>query len=298
MLCSVAVNRQSRRIYVTYELSDVQASILDHSDVVELLLRWDVNRNTSHHLKLDASVAVCSQTGPCSRMVVARRHRFTGERERADVLDITKAVRESFATGQMANLRLRLKVKSRVRDEHDLKPDDCFLVLFRSIPTRHQEFGDFPAQQPIRSERVRRALSLASIIREQPSGSVAPGSVAAGNGAQEIGAGCELLRWYISFEEVGWGDWIITPRGFTANHCSGRCQVTRNLSFNCTNHAFIKNVYLRRVHRLGQPLNPAILPVTCVPRDFNSMSLIYMNDESELVNRIMVDMVVRSCSCM
>ena len=35
--------------------------------------------------------------------------------------------------------------------------------------------------------------------------------------------GCCMEHFYVNFTEIGWNDWIIQPKGYVANHCTGSC---------------------------------------------------------------------------
>lgn len=42
---------------------------------------------------------------------------------------------------------------------------------------------------------------------------------------------------YISFAEIGWGDWIISPKGFHAYFCRGSCSRLASITESGTDHA-------------------------------------------------------------
>ena len=35
---------------------------------------------------------------------------------------------------------------------------------------------------------------------------------------------CGRRKLYVDFKDIGWGDWIISPKSFAAHYCSGQCQ--------------------------------------------------------------------------
>ena len=37
------------------------------------------------------------------------------------------------------------------------------------------------------------------------------------------GTGCCMEHFYVNFTAIGWDDWIIAPKGYAANHCTGSC---------------------------------------------------------------------------
>ena len=41
--------------------------------------------------------------------------------------------------------------------------------------------------------------------------------------ADNCGTGCCMENFYVNFTAIGWDDWIIVPKGYAANHCTGSC---------------------------------------------------------------------------
>ncbi len=44
-----------------------------------------------------------------------------------------------------------------------------------------------------------------------------------GGGAGRQGALCGRRRLSVDFADIGWADWIISPRSFEAHYCAGAC---------------------------------------------------------------------------
>ena len=98
---------------------------------------------------------------------------------------------------------------------------------------------------------------------------------------------CSLKSWYVTFEELGWGDWIVTPRGVNANYCEGSCSIDRNM----TNHAFIKKVYRERYHRYDLP------EANCVPTRIHPMSILFSTNGTIFLKK-MPEMKAEACGCL
>ena len=79
--------------------------------------------------------------------------------------------------------------------------------------------------------------------------------------------GCRLRQSYITFREMHWDDWIISPSGFSANWCSGRCRAGRDGS-----------------------------KKTCQPTRRSSLQLRYF-DGDNIVNATLNNWIVESCGC-
>lgn len=50
---------------------------------------------------------------------------------------------------------------------------------------------------------------------------------------------------FISFAEIGWGDWIISPKGYHANFCRGSCSRLSSMTLPGSDHATTIQVSLK-----------------------------------------------------
>ncbi|KAJ8931299.1 hypothetical protein NQ314_015800 [Rhamnusium bicolor] len=101
---------------------------------------------------------------------------------------------------------------------------------------------------------------------------------------------CSRHKMYVDFSEVGWSDWIVAPPGYDAYHCQGECNFPLADHLNTTNHAIVQT--------LMNSVNPTKVPKTCcVPTQLNSISMLYLDDESKVVLKNYKEMVVIGCGC-
>lgn len=101
---------------------------------------------------------------------------------------------------------------------------------------------------------------------------------------------CARQKMYVSFDDVGWSDWIVAPPGYDAYHCQGECNFPLAAHLNTTNHAIVQT--------LMNSVNPAKVPKTCcVPTALNSISMLYLDDENKVVLKNYKEMVVIGCGC-
>ncbi|KAM3862351.1 protein DVR-1-like [Diretmus argenteus] len=101
---------------------------------------------------------------------------------------------------------------------------------------------------------------------------------------------CKPRRLYIDFKDVGWQDWIIAPQGYMANYCHGECPFPLSESLNGTNHAILQTL----VHSLDPHGTPQ---PCCVPIRLSPISMLYYDNNDNVVLRHYQDMVVDECGC-
>lgn len=102
---------------------------------------------------------------------------------------------------------------------------------------------------------------------------------------------CTRYEMFVDFEEIGWSGWIISPNSYNAYHCAGECPFPLGQSQKPTNHATVQSI----VHVLGVGKN--INTPCCVPNKLYSISLLYFDDNENVILKQYDDMVVASCGC-
>ncbi|CAN9508919.1 unnamed protein product [Ophioblennius macclurei] len=103
---------------------------------------------------------------------------------------------------------------------------------------------------------------------------------------------CQRVPLYVDFDEIGWSGWIISPRGYNANHCRGSCPFPLGGGLAATNHATVLSI----MHALRLS-SDVVEPPCCVPERLESISLLYFDDDENVVLKQYDDMVAVSCSC-
>uniref|UniRef100_A0A3B3V8X2 Bone morphogenetic protein 6 n=1 Tax=Poecilia latipinna TaxID=48699 RepID=A0A3B3V8X2_9TELE len=99
-----------------------------------------------------------------------------------------------------------------------------------------------------------------------------------------IRATCKLSS-YVSLQ-----DWIIAPEGYAANYCDGECSFPLNGHMNATNHAIVQTL----VHLM----NPENVPKPCcAPTKLHAISVLFFDDNSNVILKKYKNMVVRACGC-
>ncbi|XP_055967299.1 bone morphogenetic protein 3 [Sorex fumeus] len=95
----------------------------------------------------------------------------------------------------------------------------------------------------------------------------------------------------VDFADIGWSDWIISPKSFDAYYCSGACQFPMPKSLKPSNHATIQSI----VRAVG--VVPGIPEPCCVPEKMSSLSILFFDENKNVVLKVYPNMTVESCAC-
>lgn len=104
---------------------------------------------------------------------------------------------------------------------------------------------------------------------------------------------CCRQQFYIDFRLIGWNDWIIAPAGYYGNYCEGSCPaympgVPSSVS---SFHTAVVNQYRLR------GMSPGSVNSCCIPTKLSTMSMLYFDDEYNIVKRDVDNMIVEECGC-
>ncbi|XP_006864162.1 PREDICTED: bone morphogenetic protein 6 isoform X1 [Chrysochloris asiatica] len=189
------------------------------------------------------------------------------------------------------NMGLQLSVVTR--DAVHISPRAAGLVG-RDGPYDKQPF--MVAFFKVSEVHVRATRSASSRRRQQSrnrstqSQDVSRVSSASDYNSSELKTACRKHELYVSFQDLGWQDWIIAPKGYAANYCDGECSFPLNAHMNATNHAIVQTL----VHLM----NPEYVPKPCcAPTKLNAISVLYFDDNSNVILKKYRNMVVRACGC-
>lgn len=102
---------------------------------------------------------------------------------------------------------------------------------------------------------------------------------------------CRRRDQIIHFKDLGWDDWVIFPRMYSAYYCAGTCQIPDDKKMK-TSHARLQ-LFLSQ-----QDSDLANAPC-CVPDQLGSITMLYYGGPGEgtYVLKEMNDFVVKSCAC-
>ncbi|XP_025243455.1 bone morphogenetic protein 8B-like [Theropithecus gelada] len=108
-----------------------------------------------------------------------------------------------------------------------------------------------------------------------------------GTGLQPV---CRRHELYVSFQDLGWLDWVIAPQGYSAYYCEGECSFPLGSCMNATNHAILQSL----VHLMTPD---AVPKACCAPTKLSATSVLYYDSSNNVILRKHRNMVVKACGC-
>ena len=101
---------------------------------------------------------------------------------------------------------------------------------------------------------------------------------------------CRRHGLYVSFDDLGWQDWIIAPEGYSADYCHGDCPFPLGTHMNATNHAVVQTL----VHMMAHATIPQ---PCCAPVQLTAITVLFIDDQNNVVLKKYQNMVVKTCGC-
>ncbi|NP_001082633.1 growth/differentiation factor 10 precursor [Xenopus laevis] len=102
---------------------------------------------------------------------------------------------------------------------------------------------------------------------------------------------CSRRYLKVDFADIGWSEWIISPKSFDAYYCSGACEFPMAKVVRPSNHATIQSI----VKAVG--IIPGVPEPCCTPDMMNSLSVLFLDEGRNMVLKVYPNMSVESCSC-
>ncbi|XP_053516499.1 LOW QUALITY PROTEIN: bone morphogenetic protein 8A-like [Artibeus jamaicensis] len=206
------------------------------------------------------------------------------------VLDVT-AASDRWLSNRNEDLGLRLYVETE--DGRSVDPGLAGLLGRRAPRSKQPFMVTFfrESPNPTRVPRAVRSLRrrLPKKTNELPQPNKLPGifdDIHGSHGRQV----CRRHELYVSFQDLGWLDWVIAPQGYSAYYCEGECSFPLDSCMNATNHAIVQSL----VH-LMKP--DAVPKACCAPTKLSATSVLYYDSSNNVILRKHPNMVVKACGC-
>ncbi len=95
---------------------------------------------------------------------------------------------------------------------------------------------------------------------------------------------------YVNFDDFGWTNWVIAPKGYDAYYCRGSCAFPIPGHLSPTSHAVIQST-------ISSMDSDFMDPACCIPDKLKSIAMLYLDNNDRVVYQKKEDMVVVSCAC-
>ncbi|NXU71554.1 GDF10 factor, partial [Oreotrochilus melanogaster] len=102
---------------------------------------------------------------------------------------------------------------------------------------------------------------------------------------------CSRRYMKVDFADIGWNEWIISPKSFDAYYCAGACEFPMPKIVWPSNHATIQSI----VKAVG--IIPGIPEPCCVPDKMTSLSVLFLDENKNVVLKVYPNMSVETCAC-
>ncbi|XP_024884162.1 bone morphogenetic protein 7-like isoform X2 [Temnothorax curvispinosus] len=100
---------------------------------------------------------------------------------------------------------------------------------------------------------------------------------------------CTRHELYVDFRDIGLSSSIIAPAGYSAYQCKGVCEPPLSQDQRPTNHATIQAI----VHKMAKGVERPC----CVPTKLLSTSILFYDDNENVVLKMYEDMIADRCGC-
>ncbi|XP_058649150.1 bone morphogenetic protein 2-like [Onychostoma macrolepis] len=171
--------------------------------------------------------------------------------------------------------------ESSIQMKEQSDETNAYLVIYSDDGRKHYQHPPFYTGQNITT----------SLKLLKPVASLVKSTMRNRRSVRALTSTCQRTNLYVDFTKIGWSGWIISPRGYNAYSCTGSCPFPLGEGLRATNHATVRSIMnaLKLSQEAGKPC--------CVPDALHPISLLYFDDEENVVLKQYDDMVAGSCGC-
>ncbi|KAI1292871.1 Growth/differentiation factor 8 [Halotydeus destructor] len=273
-LTKAAEEEEAEEFYVNAERSFSFSQLPQYFKFSAKVLNSQV---TKGHLWVNVKPkAAPSPGGPTSAWVVVYQVMRTEEGETPTLFHLrAKKVQVTSASGTWVTLDVKKLVTVWFRQPQD----NLGIVLHAYDSDGHELDIAHPAQSGVDSSQLP-FIELKVETRSQNRKRRMVGLDCEENSNE---ARCCRYPLTVDFEEFGW-DWIIAPKRYEANYCSGECP-----------YVFLQKYPHTHLVQQANPTNSA--GPCCAPRKVSAISMLYFDDNHNIIYGVLPGMVVDRCGC-
>ncbi|XP_043527629.1 bone morphogenetic protein 2-like isoform X1 [Frieseomelitta varia] len=182
---------------------------------------------------------------------------------------VTQAIRGTRDLAEESSGRHRRETIFYPRKSHVLTSTGVYQRAMR-----RERIGEIVRQRSLSNENVREKRSTRSHASVQ----------------QNV-TECTRHELYVDFKEIGLSSSIIAPLGYSAYHCKGICESPLSQDQQPTNHATVQGI----VHKMG--LVKGVERPCCVPTKLLGTTILFFDDNENVVLKVYQDMIADRCGC-
>ncbi|KAJ7310341.1 hypothetical protein JRQ81_007250 [Phrynocephalus forsythii] len=101
---------------------------------------------------------------------------------------------------------------------------------------------------------------------------------------------CRLRPFRVSFSQLGWDHWIIAPYWYRPQYCKGTCPRVLRSGYHSPNHAVVQNF-------INELVDPNVPRPSCVPYKYDPISVLMIEQNSNILYKVYDNMIAKSCTC-
>ncbi|XP_051523454.1 bone morphogenetic protein 2-like [Myxocyprinus asiaticus] len=172
-------------------------------------------------------------------------------------------------------------LETSIQVDEQSEEKNVYLVIYSDDGRKHFQNPPFYTGQNINST-LKFLETIESLVKS---------SMRKHRSVRSLTSTCQRTNLYVDFTKIGWSGWIISPRGYNAYSCIGSCPFPLGEGLRATNHATVRAIMnaLKLSQEAGKPC--------CVPDVLHPISLLYFDDEENVVLKQYDDMVAGNCGC-
>uniref|UniRef100_A0A0K0G4L2 TGF_BETA_2 domain-containing protein n=1 Tax=Strongyloides venezuelensis TaxID=75913 RepID=A0A0K0G4L2_STRVS len=140
-------------------------------------------------------------------------------------------------------------------------------------------------------ENIKEESDIDMLAENDVSDSNKPAGLKLLNGKYYDTQKCGKRTLKVKFSDIGWGSKVIAPKIFEANYCSGTCSFPLTKDVRHTNHAIIQSLIY------NMKVVPSIPNICCAPENLDSLTILYFDEQDNVVLKSYPKMSVTSCAC-